>query len=303
MALVCDYCGDVTESQERVSVAFGHNQEIALKGATAQEWFYYCDGECADTVKAMLENLRLYAMHGEGSGLAWQLVEQELAPLPDEDPAARPKPVAAKAPEPEPSEDVDRDEEREREIRTRSRRSLTWWLQRKVAIPVTELGARQETGTPVADVLGHTQKAKGNLHNAGIATLEDAAALTEVEFAGLPGVGARIVEIVREALEKHDLAFAPGPTSDQLGALLRDERIRAGLEVDELAGVVAAGLGAPTSEGDGYSSNAVRTGEAAIRNCESGAKSLAPPVLDALGEALKTSRPELLAKAMEVTAA
>ena len=307
MALVCDYCGDVTESTKRVSVAFGHNQEIALKGATAREWFYYCEGDCADAVKAMLDNIRLFAMHGEGSGLVWQLVEQAVAPV-----AEGVKPAGA--PEPEPIGES-KFEERERQkdesakagesdeaMERKGNLNLTWWLQRQVAIPVTELRSRQAAGTSIVRVVTRS-KSQGNLHSAGIATLEDAAAMTMI--LGLPGVGPKILKQVEVAMAKQGLSFKPGPDLERLGLTVRDCREDAGIEVEDLAVIVATSLGAPENRGGvnhEMKSKAVSSAEQLLRDFERGVEGVAPPILDALGEALDITRPGMLAKAMELEA-
>jgi hypothetical protein len=309
MALVCDYCGDVTQSTERVSVAFGHNQEIALKGATAREWFYYCDDECAEAVEAMLNNLRLFAMHGEGSGLIWALTEQQTAPVAEEvKPAGPPPSEAAAKPEgfdwdaatPYEERQQQKKEGKEAEkspgqLEREGRLPLTWWLQRTTSIPIAELSARKAAGISVTTAVSH-HGSVGNLHNAGIATLEDAAAMTEVEFAGLPGVGVKIVQHMSAALRKNNMAFKPGPELANLGVVLREHREDAGLSVEEVAVIAATSLGAPEKNADGnLGSGAVRGAEQMIRDAERGAKAAAPQILDALGEALDFTRPGVLA--------
>lgn len=315
MALVCDYCGDVTEATDRVSVAFGHNQEIALKGATAREWFYYCDDECADAVKAMLDNLRLFAMHGEGSGLVWALTEQAVAPVAKEvKPAGEPPPEVADKPEgfdwdkatpleerQQQQKELENHVESPAEKERKGRLPLTWWLHRDTKIGIAELGARQAAGTPITTIVAHGGS-QVNLHNAGVATLEDAAAMTEVEFAGLPGVGTKILAHVSAALRKRGLEFRPGPEPGQLGTVLRRYRVDAGVDVEELAVVAATGVGAPERNGeDTYKSAAVGGAEQMIRDAERGAKAMAPQILDVLGESLGFTRAGALALAMEVS--
>lgn len=314
MALVCDYCGDVTESTERVSVAFGHNQEIALKGATAREWFYYCEGDCADAVKAMLDNIRLFAMHGEGSGLVWQLAEQAVVPVAEAvKPAGEPPPAAqdpregeAEAPRVPESRRKQRREAMERSEEVRERLgtcSLTWFLKRETSIPCAELSARQAAGTPVVEFLPEKGNAACAMHGAGIATLEDAAAMTEVEFLGLPGVGPKVAAYLEGGMKKHGLRFKPGPTLGQLGVVLRGRREEAGLDIEDLIPPVLSDLDAPERRIDhDVRSTAAESTEKMIRDGERGGKPVAPQVLDVLADALGTSRAGLLAEAMQVAA-
>jgi hypothetical protein len=304
MALVCDYCGDVTESAERESVAFGFSQEIALKGAVATEWFYYCKGECADAVMNTLTNLRLFAMHGEGAGLVWALTEQKVAPV-----AEDVKPVGDPPPAPGSDPDSATPKERQRvpldkspEVQERAGRlPLSWFLKREVSTPITELKARQEAGTPVYKVVTHTAS-KGALHNAGIVTLEDAAAMTEVEFAGLPGVGGKVLAQIKEGLERHALEFRAGPTLGQLGTVMRHRREGEGLDIEELIPSVLAELDAPSARSatDTGKSKAWWHTEAALKDCERGNKGLAPQILDVIAERLGTTRAGVLAEAMQV---
>lgn len=308
MALVCDYCGDVTESSERVSVAFGHNQEIALKGATAHKWFYYCEGNCADSVRAMLDNLALFALHGEGSGLMWQLVQQERAPKPKEG-SVKPK-VAAKDDElapidlstPEalkPKAEQSKEEEAELAKQERAARlNLSWYLKGDRPDP-REWRERHAKGTPITSCVAH-QGSRGNLYGAGVVTLEDAAAMTEVEFAGLHGVGAVILGHVKRGLKKHRMEFAPGPDAEQVGVVLKARREEAGVSVEDLAVTVATGLGAPESYPTrDCRSSAVHDADSAIRNAERGSKPLAPQALDIVCEVFDLTRAELLDQAAE----
>jgi hypothetical protein len=178
---------------------------------------------------------------------------------------------------------------------------LSWFLLRESKIPITELAARQAAGTPVTTVVKH-QGSKGRLHHAGIATLEDAAAMMEVEFAGLPGVGSKVLSNITAALKKHGLKFKPGPRADQLGAVVRSQREGAGLEVEELVPAILRAIDAPekrSAEDDGKS-KAFWHAEAALQDCERGAKGLAPQLLDVVAGALDTSRAGMLAEAMQV---
>jgi hypothetical protein len=308
MALVCDYCGDVTEAENRVQVAFGHNQEIALKGATAKEWFYYCDGECADAVSAMLGNLRLFAMHGEGSGLTWQLVEQKVAPVATAvKPSGEPPEEATDPREPPRASEPRRQKRREALERNPEARerlgnlSLTWFLKRETSIPITELSARQAAGISVSGFLA----AKGNgvaaMHGAGIATLEDVAAMTGVEFLGLPGVGPKVAGRVAKGMEKHGLKFKPGPTLNQLGIVLRSKREEAGLTIEDLIAPVLGELDAPERRTDIDCRSSAHGGvENMIRDGERGGKPIAPLVLDVVADCLGTTRQGMLAEAMQV---
>lgn len=304
MALVCDYCGDVTQTAERVSVAFGHNQEIALKGATAREWFYYCEDDCADKVKAMLDNLRLFAMHGEGAGLVWQLVEQERAePTGKVKPHGEPPPRRGEVGDGPPQRLKPRERLDPEELSEETRERLGQWsmhqfLKSDVSIGYSEREAREEAGTPAKGIM--PPKQMGMLFDAGIATLEEAASLTEFEFRGLPGIGDKITTRMKEALSAASLSFRPGPNMKQIGMLLRSKREAGRFEVEDLIPGILGELGAPERMVDSdCRSKAWSDAERMIRDCEYGTKALPPKMLEVLGELLGTSRGGLLAEAMQ----
>jgi len=204
MALVCDYCGNVADS-DRTTVAFGHNQDIALKGATARKWFYYCEGECSEAVQAMLENLRLYAMHGEGSGLVWQLAEQPHAPEADEV-----KPVVTEA------QSQQRREQVANMKFARLSKVLGW-----MGPGPNEQDHREGQGTPLLKVLPHAPTTRKIITSGNVVTLEEVAALSEVEFRGIHGVGTATLEAVHACLREAGLQFADGPSSAQLRRAIR----------------------------------------------------------------------------------
>jgi len=305
MALLCDYCGDVTESVDRITVAFGHNQEIALKGATAREWFYYCDDQCAEAVKAALENLRLYAMHGEGSGLMWQLVEQ---PTLASD-TYQPKPVAVQSAEDEEEKEVAtpkpvptsaKADPRPEVVERKARLPMMWFVNNKTKIPISEFAERQAAGTALGEVLSHSGTI-GKMQSAGIATLEEAMAFTEAEFQGMYGAGAATMKAIRKAATERGLSFRPGPSLDQLGTQLRSQREDADKKIAELADEVLTAWGIPL-EYEGRSTRARRDLRRYIHDCEVGRSGLPPLILDSIGQILEVSRAGLLARAMQVTA-
>lgn len=230
MALICDNCGNAA-GRDRVTVAFGHEQEIALKGATAKRWFHYCD-DCAERVKAMLENMRLYAMHGEGSGLIWTLTKQERNPVAEQEA----EPVVPKV-------EAEKTEEEERELRYKSLDELVGWNG-----PEDE-GDRGRGGTPLMEVLPHSPTVRKITWAGDVITLEEVAALCEAQFMGFYGVGAATMEAVQSALRERDMRFADGPTGTQLSRALRallDER---NMNPGELADCIIDGLGHPVKVG------------------------------------------------------
>lgn len=209
MALVCDYCGNVADSN-RTTVAFGHNQEIALKGATAQKWFYYCDDECAEAVKVMLENLRLYAMHGEGSGLMWQLVQQDRLNPPRRgtvEPVTVAESEAAKV------------KREDAELTIHHRRLLG--VLGGTGPSNQEIKERAVTGTCLLDALPHAPTTRKIIEGGNVVTLEEVADLCEAQFRGINGVGTSSMEAIGPALKAAGLSFKDGPTGQQMCAALR----------------------------------------------------------------------------------
>lgn len=289
MAIVCDYCGDAPEDDSKlISVAFKHNQEIALKGATASEWYFYCEGECEEAVRAMLDNLRLFAMHGEGSGLMWALTEQPKAPKPEKlKPAGKP-----------PSAGGPKIVEKEGEVAEPGDRDYYDDLADYLGDgppSVSDFRERKENGSPIADAITH-KASQSALHKADIVTIEDCAKFSEVEFMGIPGVGAKIIERVRAAMLLNNLEFKPGPTKQQLGGVLRELRREFGVnDTLSLTRTIARKLDVPekmwgrynktgTDEKEAHDTRAFKEIEGGIGDAEAARKAPQPGLLAALAD-------------------
>jgi DNA-binding transcriptional regulator YiaG len=74
MALTCDHCGSIIGDKDYITVPFDLTDD-KLGNSSADDWFYYCERECSEAVRTLLENLRRAGHEGEVAGLQWGLVE------------------------------------------------------------------------------------------------------------------------------------------------------------------------------------------------------------------------------------
>ncbi len=284
MALTCDNCGKIIGEDEFVSWATDHT-ENKVGGCSADDWFYFHEGECAKAARMMLESLRRFSHEGDESGLRWELVSAEpvveKTPVP---PAPAKKALHAGA-------------------QGAWRKELRFVLDEPTAPPDNEVRERREKGIALNQILSHKPSWTALQAN-NLIVLEDIAELTEVEFLGMRGVGPTLVERIKGAMVLNSLVFREGPTRDQLGGALRTLREEhEGGSPHDLSDALAAKLGLEEkihdTEGEERFSKAFSELRHSIRQAEGSQKPPSPGLLQLMAAHYGLEVEEILQRATD----
>jgi transcriptional regulator with XRE-family HTH domain len=239
MALTCDHCGSIIGDKDYITVPFDLTED-KVGGASADDWFYYCEDECSGAVRGVLENLRQFGHRGEESGLRWTLAETSLE-VTETEPAP---PASDGASQDETENDLAALRERAAEIKDRAGRL------RSPSIPPLEDGEDSPAGgVTFGGIRLHPHPASA-LMKAGILTLEDVAERREVELLAIEGIGEHTVRKLGRELRRKGLDFVPGATLAEIGERIRDLRRAAQLTRNELARALDPGK--PNEKHEGH---------------------------------------------------